>query len=278
MIENEQLQQLLNEIVNSRTELKTAIETSETKILLKIESLNEKIKQLENENKELKNNIERLERKSKENGIMIFGLKKNEEVISLDSTLNELKNLLGVSVSEKDINNFISFKNSRNNPVKIDFVSNLKKREIIRNCRKLKDTQISIVHDQTFEQRKENKVLRYHLEKARKNSSVKSYIKGNKLYIDGTVYTTETLPESPDNTENRSRSQSLRQKIRHRKSESESDLEFEQRQTSQKIGNQEKESISAVPLKNINQKKLPKENQNAATSAERTRLRSVNKK
>lgn len=39
-------------------------------------------KQLENENKEVKNNIENLERKSKENVIMMFGLKRNEEVIS----------------------------------------------------------------------------------------------------------------------------------------------------------------------------------------------------
>lgn len=46
-------------------------------------------------------------------------------------------------------------------------------------------------------------MLRYHLKKARNNSSSISYIKGNKLYVDGSVDTRLTLQESADTTEKR---------------------------------------------------------------------------
>lgn len=73
---NDQLQILYNEIVNSKIELKTVIEASEARLLMTVESLNEKIRHLEKENQNLKSKVEILERNSKKNGILVFGLKK----------------------------------------------------------------------------------------------------------------------------------------------------------------------------------------------------------
>lgn len=56
---------LLEEIKTNRTELKHFIEASETRVLLKIEELHSRIKELEKENKQLKQKLEVVERNQK---------------------------------------------------------------------------------------------------------------------------------------------------------------------------------------------------------------------
>lgn len=58
--------------------MRNVIGKSENLNLLKIETLKGKIKQLEQENENFKNEVEILERKSTQNGILVFGLKQND--------------------------------------------------------------------------------------------------------------------------------------------------------------------------------------------------------
>lgn len=60
---------LLNEIVNTRKELRLVVEASEVNILLQFESLNEKLRKLESDYSELHHRVEYLEKISKTNNI-----------------------------------------------------------------------------------------------------------------------------------------------------------------------------------------------------------------
>lgn len=62
MIESPSLKQLYEEIVNSKEELKSFIEASEVKILLKFNLINGKVRKWQEENYLLKERIEIMER------------------------------------------------------------------------------------------------------------------------------------------------------------------------------------------------------------------------
>lgn len=282
MNENEQFGKLLNEIVNNRTELRNVIEASEARVVLKIESLKEKIRYLERENKELKSKVETLERKSRENGIVIFGMKTKEEGISLEFVFEEIHRLLGVAISRSDVNNFVWIKNARNNPIKLNLVSNLKKQEIFRNCKKLKGTQISIAHDLTFEQREDNKLLRYHLKNARENTGIISYIRGNRLFVDGTAYTAETLREKKEEetAEKQNHSAPATPDTRTRNKESDCGIETKtQIKTQKKItGIQQIENVQLSTNQNLPRKPLKPNPNPGQASTEKLQLRSASRK
>lgn len=185
---------LLEEIKKNRTELKNCIEASEVRVLMKIEDLNERVKQLEKSNQQLQNRVEYLEQSSKKNSIIIYGLEVKEKY-NIEHICNNFSRCLKIKIVPENINDFYWLTKLPKNPLKIDFVSNLKKREIFKNCKNLKGTNISISNDHTYIQRQENKILKQHLKAARQNKK-NSYIKGNKLFIDGEVFTVETLKES----------------------------------------------------------------------------------
>ncbi|KAG5872738.1 hypothetical protein JTB14_002201 [Gonioctena quinquepunctata] len=81
--------------------------------------------------------------------------------------------------------------------------SNLKEKEIQKNCNKLKGKNISIADDLTAEQRTENKIFRKHLPFARQGGSYgECFIRGNELLVDGVSYGIEDLEET-DHLENK---------------------------------------------------------------------------
>lgn len=184
--------QLYEEIVRNRSELKNSIEASEARLLMKIESLNNKIRTLEKEKLELSNKVELLERESKKKNLVIFGLNRNPREVSAASICREIKQLLNVQLIESDISNIFTLGNVENSPIKLELVSYLKKREILQNCHKLKGTKTYIVHDLTEKQRSDNKILRTHLHQAREHTK-DSYIKGNRLYVNSIEYKVEDL-------------------------------------------------------------------------------------
>lgn len=190
---------LLAEIRKTRTELKNIIEASETRVLLKLEFLNEKVKLLERENENLKHKFELIERNIKKNNLLVYGLKL-EEYNSTERICQTLSHILEITLLPSDINEYYML-NIPQNPLKVNLISNLKKKEILENCRKLKGSDIIIRHDLTYIQRQEQKILRDHLKKARENSEIKSYIRGNKLYIGEKEYTIENLKTNINNNE-----------------------------------------------------------------------------
>ncbi|CAG9820027.1 unnamed protein product [Phaedon cochleariae] len=163
-------------------------------INVELKQAQNRIFHLEEENKNLKENIRKLQSKDRENNIIVFGLppttNKEENLIFLERALE-------VEIHKKDLNNIydIGKKEVENRPVKIEFLSHLKKSEILKNAYKLKDKglkSIYITHDLTKEDQKINKYLRHFLNDAKKLGKTAT-IKYNKLLVDGTTYTYEHL-------------------------------------------------------------------------------------
>lgn len=186
---------LKEEIVKSKKEIKSAIEASEVKLLLKIEELNHRVNDLEIENNNLTNKIETLEIISKKNNIIIFGLDKPD--LSPTLICEKLKGLLKIDVKLSDLNNVYPLKTTGRKSLKVEFISYSKKLEVFKNCKNLKGTGIGISNDLTYKQRQENKILRSFLNRARQNNPEdRTFIKGNKLYINNKAYTVEELEEN----------------------------------------------------------------------------------
>lgn len=187
---------ILQEIKRNKDELKNeltnAINASEARLRLDIEGLKNRIVQLEEENNTLKNKLEKLERKTRSNNIVLFGLNKECADITTGYLIAELKNLFGVDVLESDINNYYCLGKTINSPVKIEFVSNLKTKAILTNAYKLKNTKVAVSKDLSEEQREELRELKVYMQKKREEGH-KCFIRGNKLNIEGSYYTREEL-------------------------------------------------------------------------------------
>lgn len=182
-------------IIGIKNELKNAIEASEARVLLKLETVNKKVTKLEKENKQLKDKIEILERQHKRNNIIIFGINKPAHEISAEYICHEINSLLEINLVEEDISDVYPLGRTANRPIKVELLSQLKKKSIIRNCNKLKGKNVSIAHDLTLAQREEAKILRKHLLVARETEENRCYIKGNKLIINNIPYTTRDLEQ-----------------------------------------------------------------------------------
>ncbi|KAJ8969377.1 hypothetical protein NQ317_000722 [Molorchus minor] len=160
-------QQIFEEIIKNRNEIKNKVDACETRLLLKIEEVTSRLKEVEAEN---------------------LNLKKGSR-----DTKEKLKQKQYIDIHESDLNNFYKLGNSPSSPIKIEFTSFLKKNSILKNCFKLKSTNITIAHDLTIKQREENKVLRKFLQKAKEDKNDNCYIKHNRLYINNKPYTPEEL-------------------------------------------------------------------------------------
>lgn len=143
----------LEEIKKNKTELKHIIKASESRVLMKIE-FNEKVKKLENENVYLQNKVEFLEREIKKNSILIYGLEL-EENNTIQNICENLSQLLETDISPAHVKDCYWLSSIPKKPVKLEFVSNLTKKEVFNNCRKLKGTNIGISNDLTYKQRQE---------------------------------------------------------------------------------------------------------------------------
>lgn len=186
------LKQIYEEIIKNRKEIKYMIEASETKLLLKIEDLKNTVNKLEKENSELKSEVENLKRENKKNSLMIFGLNTENKEVNTEYICRELKSLIDVELNDIHINDIYPLGKGKNRPVKIELVSNITKRNILKNCSKLKGTNISITNDLTPQQRQQQKTLRKHLILARQDNK-NCYIKNNKLYVENIIYNVEDL-------------------------------------------------------------------------------------
>lgn len=108
---------------------------------------------------------------------------------------------MGIELKETDINNVFIVKTDKGNPIKLEFVSYLKKSVIFKNIGKLKGTKIFIANDLCLEDRATQSILQQHLKHARSNNYC-AKIKGQTLIVNGEVYTAQQLQKQiPQNTE-----------------------------------------------------------------------------
>lgn len=161
------------------------------------ENLERKNSEWENKYLQLKNDYEKLEKELKKNNIVIFGLDSAAQDLGTFA-INSLNHHLGLNLTLSDINNVYAFgKQSSKKPIIVKFISYLRKQEVLRNSKKLKGTGISVAEDLSLDERKENKILRQHLIKARKQK-LNATIKNRKLIVNGQKYTAQQLAEEEE--------------------------------------------------------------------------------
>lgn len=130
-LEDVSLENIYDEILKNRTEIKSIIEASETRLLLKLEEAHHKIINLESENTFLKNKIESLDRENRKNNIAIFGLlQPKESTLNEENLCNQLNTLLGLNLRETDIANLYPPSKNIRGPIRIKLTNNHKKNNI----------------------------------------------------------------------------------------------------------------------------------------------------
>lgn len=187
------LQQILQEVANTKQELRHVIEASEARILLTIEDYRRRISDLETENSNLLSQVESLEIKTRRNNIVIFGL--NNFQPSPKTICEKLNSLLDTQVKEDNISDVYYLGKSHNSPVKVELLSHYIKKTILSQRKKLKGTNIYLNDDLTKRQQEENRILRKHFKEAKQKSVGPCYIRGNRLFRNGKSYTIDELEE-----------------------------------------------------------------------------------
>ncbi|XP_045460518.1 uncharacterized protein LOC123670959 [Harmonia axyridis] len=160
-VEEITLKQLLEEIKNSKKEVKNCISASESRLLLEIQALKSRNEYLERESADLKERLEKAERILNKNNVLVFGLKRDTKLTS-EFLCCELNKLLKTNIETTEISDCYALGREKNCP------------------------------------RQENNRLRSFLLKARANSSEKSYIKGNRLVVGQRIYDLEELDSSEE--------------------------------------------------------------------------------
>lgn len=185
-------QEIMDEIIKSRTEMKDTVSASEKRILKELGVTRERVEELERENTELKNKIENLERVTRKKNIVIFGMERKDPIPSVDVFAEELSSLLKITIDSTDIIDLHSLGNETTSPLKVELLSYSKKQRILSQGYQLKGTEIKIAHDLTQAQREDFTVLKKYLVQARNNNK-KAAIKGQRLIIEGKSYTANQL-------------------------------------------------------------------------------------
>ncbi|CAG9825780.1 unnamed protein product [Phaedon cochleariae] len=190
---DEETKSLIRSIYLQNKEIKEdilIIKNDLQKVSTNIQELEEKVKFLETQNNDLNAEIEIVKRNKKKNNLVIFGIEEVEESETWSVVKATLESKLSIKLEEDDINNSLRIGKQNTNgkrPIILELVRNLKKQEILKNCRKLKGTEISISHDLTPKERDEKKVLYKHYKEAKENKCEATLFR-NKLVINGVPY------------------------------------------------------------------------------------------
>lgn len=195
----EQISTLIEQVNSKQTiDLKDFINKELRDIKVTIENEKKRINELELKQEDLRSKYLHLDKASRKNNIIIFGLK-NENKNLADFTVKKLNEVLDTNISINNIKDIYTIgKQKHNKPIIVEFISYFTKQNVLKNCRKLKGTNINIAEQLSLDEIKINKILRQHLKEAQEKSST-AYIRGNKLYINGKEYTADQLTNHEQN-------------------------------------------------------------------------------
>ncbi|CAG9817244.1 unnamed protein product [Phaedon cochleariae] len=162
-----------------------------------VETIRKKADKLEEENKILKQQLNKIERKIITNNLVLYGLQETPEESkeNLISSITHLfRNKLEVHLENSQINNIFRLgkRNTHNRPILLSLTTYLKKSEILRNCSKLKGTGIVVCEELTTKDLEDRKILLGSLKEARAKNK-HAVIKGRTLIIEGEAYTVEDI-------------------------------------------------------------------------------------
>lgn len=113
--------------------------------------------------------MEKKGRKSRENNIVIFELRKNLKNLSVVDITKRMKDLIVVNINKENINKFYPLGKSDNSPLKFEFTTFLSQRTVLNNARKLRGRN---TNDWTLKQREDYKILKKHSDLAKANQEM----------------------------------------------------------------------------------------------------------
>ncbi|CAH1154529.1 unnamed protein product [Phaedon cochleariae] len=195
-----QLKQFIREENNKQTEalkknFKEEIDGIKSEIYelrKNIEDQADKVRTLENSTEILEQKFKNIDRRLRKNNIVIFGFNVPKEDL-IECTIAGLNQLLNLDLQKTNINNIqLIGKRETNRPILVEFVSYLTKQEVLKNCKNLKGSKISITEDLSKEDQLTRKSLLKHQAIAR-HKGMNAYIRGNKLVINKDIYSLEEL-------------------------------------------------------------------------------------
>lgn len=180
-----------------KTEFKQRTNELALEIQKKSEHYEERIRKLEQENNTLQKTVIELQRKTRKNNIIIFGLQinsANNGTTLANAVIEELAKLLEINISISDISNIykIGTEITEKSPIIVEFISYFKKLDVLKNTWKLKGKNITINEDQCKEDVNTRKNLQKHLREAR-SKGLQAYIRKSKIYIGEEPYTLAQL-------------------------------------------------------------------------------------
>lgn len=200
-LSNSELLQKLSQLIEKtsdtiKKEIKDEIQEINHSLLLKIENQEKKRRELEDHFLRLQAGHERLEKGSRRNNIIVFGVDVTDRRADLaEFVLDKIGNLLELNLNLSDVNDVYRIKTTKGFIIKIEFLSNLKVREVFKNVTKLRNTGITISQDLSLQERKDREVLLRHMREARAKKYYANIV-GSRLKVNGTFYTVTQLESS----------------------------------------------------------------------------------
>ncbi|CAH1153969.1 unnamed protein product [Phaedon cochleariae] len=189
-----------SEIVNQNTEIKEEVQKINCnihEIKGEIERLHVKNNLLEEDNKNLRNRLDILEKKAKKFNLVIYGIPEEEDnLIAVEKLVTEKLSLDCNKGDIRDSYRIGKVISSKPRPLVTEFVRYSLKTEILAKARILeKGSGIFISNDYSPAEYNKRKVLHQHLKAAREKHN-SAYIKNNILFVNGESFSFEDLENS----------------------------------------------------------------------------------
>lgn len=196
----ELLEILLQKIDLKFLELSKSFKEHNEILASKLDKTKQQVGKLREENRELKRRIEILENTARRNRVAIFGIHFDRNNL-LDSVLTELNRLLKTEIRKSDVSNIYHPQNNPRAPVIVEFLSNLKKAEVLGgikpNIEDLKKAKVIVTNDLSKSEREIVKFLRIKRDEAKARNQVAKIV-GRNLIIDGQKFYYKSLETGPD--------------------------------------------------------------------------------
>lgn len=185
---------ILKALKEQTDEIKSDIQHINSQISNEAALTRAKISTIESYQNKLKDNIIHLERVARKNNIIIFGLEITEQNL-VSAVIKKLNELMDINLCETDINDIYKLNKNKISPIKVEFVSFLKKKLIFGSVKKLKGKNIYINNDLCKEDQEKDKILRSHLKQAREKG-YNAYIRKGKIIINKETFSPDQLEEN----------------------------------------------------------------------------------
>lgn len=185
---------------NQTLEIKAEIEQVKEQIQSESEYLRKRIDTVESRVENFEKIIIKHERLARRNNVIIYGLPVDEKGNLADSVINSLNKFLKLNLTVNDCNDIYSLSKKHNSPIKVEFLSNLKKKKVLKAKSNLIGSSIYINQDHCKSDYENSKELRRHIKRA-KELGYKAVIKNGKLVVNGEEFSVDRLRKELDDDE-----------------------------------------------------------------------------